>query len=91
MTISRWDPPYRCEVLHHGWLVNGSAVFEVVPLDADQARFVWVEWLSPPLGLLGAWVSRSYDPSPSWAFGCRCSDWPAGRPVSPVIPGETAA
>jgi hypothetical protein len=54
MTITRWDPPRRCEVEHHGRVVRGSAVFEVIPVDSEHARFVWAEWLSPPLGLLGA-------------------------------------
>jgi hypothetical protein len=53
MTITRWDPPRRCEVEHTGRLIRGSAVFEVVRVDADNSRFVWAEWLTPPLGLVG--------------------------------------
>lgn len=89
MTISRWDPPYRCEVLHHGWLVNGSAVFEVVPVDADHARFVWVEWLRPPLGVLGT-VGLALT-RPVAVLGVRLSLQRLARwaPGHPVVPGET--
>ncbi len=54
MTITRWDPPRRCEVRHDGRIVRGSAVFEVAALDEHRSRFIWAEWLTPPLGLLGA-------------------------------------
>jgi uncharacterized protein YndB with AHSA1/START domain len=52
MTITTWEPPYRCVVRHDGRVVRGAAAFEVVPT-ADGARFVWTEWLVPPFGLLG--------------------------------------
>ena len=53
MTITTWDPPYRCVVRHEGRVVRGSAAFEVVPLGDGRARFVWTEWLVLPFGLLG--------------------------------------
>lgn len=89
MTIIRWDPPYRCEVLHQGGLINGSAVFEVVPLDADHARFVWVEWLRPPLGLFGT-VGLALT-RPLVLLGVRLSLQRLARwaPGHPVRPGET--
>ena len=91
MTITRWDPPYRCEVAHHGWVVNGSAVFEVVPLDAGSSRFVWVEWLTPPLGILGAvgfLLLRPFAILGIRASLARLARWAPGHAV---IPGETAA
>jgi hypothetical protein len=91
MTITRWDPPYRCEVAHHGWLINGSAVFEVVALDEHRSRFVWVEWLNPPLGLLGA-IGFAVT-KPLSALGVRLSLQRLARwaPGHPVVPGETAS
>ncbi len=53
MTITTWDPPWRCVVRHHGRVVRGSAAFEVLPLENGRARFVWTEWLVLPFGLLG--------------------------------------
>jgi hypothetical protein len=89
MTITRWDPPVRCEVVHHGWLVSGSAVFEVVPLDVGHARFLWVEWLRPPLGLLGT-VGLLLT-KPLALLGLRLSLRRLARwaPEHPVRPGET--
>lgn len=53
MTVTTWDPPYRCVVRHDGRVVRGSAAFEVLPLDDGHARFVWTEWLVLPFGWLG--------------------------------------
>ena len=53
MRITAYDPPRRCVVEHTGRVVRGSAAFEVLPLGPDRSRFVWTEWLVPPLGLLG--------------------------------------
>jgi len=53
MTITAYDAPRRCVVRHTGRVVRGTAAFEVLPLGADRARFVWTEWLDLPLGLLG--------------------------------------
>ena len=53
MTITRWDPPYRVDVLHTGSLVRGPGSMEVVALPDGRSRFVWSEDLDLPLGLLG--------------------------------------
>lgn len=53
MEIVEWDPPRRCVVRHHGKVVRGSGVFEVVELGPDRSRFLWSEQLDLPLGLLG--------------------------------------
>ncbi len=53
MTITDWEPPHRCAVVHTGKIVRGTAVFEVEPLDGGRARFVWTEWLLLPLGVVG--------------------------------------
>jgi hypothetical protein len=52
MTITAWEPPYRCVVRHDGRVVRGTAAFEVVPAP-NGATFVWTEWLVLPFGLLG--------------------------------------
>jgi hypothetical protein len=53
MTITAWDPPCRCEVLHTGRLVRGSGVFAVEPVAANRCRVVWEEHLDLPLGTVG--------------------------------------
>ena len=52
MTITRWDPPYRCEVLHTGRVVRGSGIFEVRQA-ALGSELVWTEVLVLPFGALG--------------------------------------
>ncbi|MDX6209964.1 MAG: hypothetical protein QOF82_1153 [Frankiales bacterium] len=91
MTITRWDPPHRCEVEHHGRVVRGSAVFEVVPVDAEHTRFVWAEWLTPPFGVLGAIGFAVVRPLA--VLGLRASLRRLARwaPGHAVVPGEAAA
>ncbi len=55
MTITRWDPPWRCEVLHTGTVVRGEAAFEVQPAPSG-ARFTWWERLALPGGRLTGWA-----------------------------------
>lgn len=62
MTITDWQPGRRCEVLHTGRVVKGTAAFEIEPLPGDRARFVWTEWLVLPLGPVGEWGFRLVRP-----------------------------
>jgi hypothetical protein len=54
MEVVEWTPPRRCVVRHLGRVVRGEGVFEVLPLGAGRARFVWSELLDLPLGRVGA-------------------------------------
>jgi hypothetical protein len=84
MTITRWEPPYRCHVLHTGRIVRGTGEFGVEARGDDQSVFVWREDLELPLGALGrfGWLLVK----PLFAFGVRLSlkrfaRWvEAGRP-----------
>ena len=53
MTITRWEPPKRCEVLHTGRVVRGPGLFSVEPLGPAQCRVVWEEHLDLPMGVVG--------------------------------------
>jgi hypothetical protein len=53
MVITEWEPPRRCVVRHTGAVIRGDGIFEVVPLGAGRARFLWSELLDLPLGVLG--------------------------------------
>lgn len=53
MVVTLWDPPRRCVVRHTGRAIRGTAAFEVEPLGERRSRFVWTEWVVPPLGDLG--------------------------------------
>jgi hypothetical protein len=49
MEVVEWAPPRRCVVRHLGRVVRGEGVFEVLPVGAERARFVWSELLDLPL------------------------------------------
>jgi len=53
MTVTRWDPPVRCDVLHTGRVVRGTGSFVVEPREGDRSTFRWREDLDLPLGVLG--------------------------------------
>jgi carbon monoxide dehydrogenase subunit G len=52
MTITRWEPPHRVDVVHTGRVIRGTGVFEVVPASAGSV-FVWSEDLEIPMGAIG--------------------------------------
>jgi hypothetical protein len=53
MTITEWEPPSRCAVLHTGHVVRGTGGFEVTPRGLDACRITWWERVELPLGVLG--------------------------------------
>ena len=88
MTITRWESPYRVDVLHTGSVVRGTGTMEVLALPGDRSRFVWSEDLDLPLGIVGriGWpVVR-----PAFRVGVRRSLQKFGRLVeSGVLPAST--
>jgi hypothetical protein len=57
MTVTAWEPPWRCEVLHTGRVLRGEAGFVVTPLVDHGARLEWWERFDLPAGPAGrlAW------------------------------------
>ena len=53
MVITRWEPPFRCDVLHTGKVVKGTGSFQVEKIDDKTSRFIWIEDLNIPLGIIG--------------------------------------
>ena len=53
MTITRWEPPRICDVLHTGKIVRGTGSFEVVVMSDKLSEFVWRENVEVPFGALG--------------------------------------
>ena len=53
MEITGWEPPHRCEVLHTGRVVRGSALFVVEARPDGGSVFRWEERLDLPLGIVG--------------------------------------
>lgn len=52
MTITKWNPPELCEVLHTGKIVKGSGIFEVSSAGGNT-YFTWTESVELPLGFIG--------------------------------------
>ncbi len=53
MTITAWEPPNFCSVLHTGKVVRGTGEFRVVPINESASTFIWAEDLEIPLGIIG--------------------------------------
>ena len=52
MEVTRWEPPRRVDVRHHGRVLRGTGTFLVEPAPGG-AWFVWSEDLDLPLGAAG--------------------------------------
>jgi hypothetical protein len=52
MEVTRWEPPRRIDVRHHGRVLRGTGRFLVEPAPGG-AWFVWSEDLDLPLGAAG--------------------------------------
>ena len=64
MEVTKWEPPFRCEVLHYGKWLRGIGPFELEAIGPQQTRFTWSEELTGVLasalkpGLaVGVWLS----------------------------------
>jgi len=53
MVITRWDPPYRIDVLHAGSVVRGTGTREVMAVPGGRSRVVWSEDVELPMGAVG--------------------------------------
>lgn len=86
MTITTWDPPRRCLVVHTGKVVRGTGAFEVEELGPGRSRFRWSEQVDLPLGLLGriGWVFTK----PLVAAGLRYSLRRLARKLSTARPPQ---
>lgn len=58
MTITAWDPPHRCEVLHTGRTIRGEGGFVVVARGESGSRCEWWERFSVPGGALSGSLWR---------------------------------
>ena len=53
MTITKWEPPSVCDVLHTGKVVRGTGSFEVVLVSDNISKFLWREDVEVPFGAIG--------------------------------------
>lgn len=53
MRVTRLDPPYQVQVVHHGRVLRGPGVLRCTPLRDDRTQVVWHEWFHLPGGRAG--------------------------------------
>lgn len=68
ITVTAWDPPHRCEILHTGRIVRGVGAFWVEPTGAGS-RFTWWERIVVPGGPLAPLLWRIGHPLTRAGFG----------------------
>jgi hypothetical protein len=52
MTVTQWDPPHSCHVVHTGAIIKGTGTFELVELEPNKTQFNWSETVAIPKALL---------------------------------------
>jgi uncharacterized protein YndB with AHSA1/START domain len=48
MTVTGWEPPHVCDVLHTGKIIKGTGRFQLTSLSAQSTRFDWSEEILAP-------------------------------------------
>lgn len=43
MTVTTWEPPHRCDVLHTGKILKGTGTFQLAPTGPNSCTFYWSE------------------------------------------------
>lgn len=51
MQVTRWEPPFICDVLHTGKLIKGTGRFQLTTIDSRTTRFDWSEEILAPRAL----------------------------------------
>jgi len=48
MTVTSWNPPTICDVVHTGAIIKGTGRFELTALSGNSTRFDWSEEILAP-------------------------------------------
>lgn len=48
MSVTSWNPPHVCDVIHTGKIIRGTGRFELTSLSAQSTRFDWSEEILAP-------------------------------------------
>lgn len=66
MRVSYWNPPFQCDVLHIGSVIQGTGTFSLKAISESKTRFDWSETIEAPRFIfqlirpfftLGVWIS----------------------------------
>lgn len=58
LRVTRLDPPYQIQVVHHGQVLRGPGVLRCTQLGEGRTQVVWHEWFHLP----GGWAGRLAGP-----------------------------
>ena len=48
MSVTSWNPPHVCDVIHTGKIIRGTGRFKLTSLSAQSTRFDWSEEILAP-------------------------------------------
>jgi len=51
MQVTKWEPPFICDVVHTGTIIKGTGRFQLTSIDAGTTRFDWSEEILAPRAL----------------------------------------
>ena len=51
MQVTRWEPPFICDVIHTGKIIKGTGRFQLTAIDVQTTRFDWSEEILAPRAL----------------------------------------
>ena len=51
MQVTRWEPPFICDVVHTGKVIKGTGRFQLTAIDVQTTRFDWSEEILAPRAL----------------------------------------
>jgi hypothetical protein len=51
MTVTSWNPPTVCDVVHTGKIIKGTGRFELTAITPQSTRFDWSEEILAPRAL----------------------------------------
>jgi len=51
MQVTKWEPPFICDVLNTGKIIKGTGRFQLSSIDSETTRFDWSEEILAPRAL----------------------------------------
>lgn len=48
MSVTSWNPPHVCDIIHTGKIIRGTGRFKLTSLSAQSTRFDWSEEILAP-------------------------------------------
>ena len=52
MTVTKWNPPFSCEVIHTGAAIKGKGTFDLIKNSPNRTQFNWSETVEGPRAIL---------------------------------------